>query len=81
MKLMNFMEISNFEKEKQAEQATLLCYFHYRNTGEDCFDMKAIGALFIDAGMKPINGTHVKNGILKRGKMRIAYVEPCRKFT
>lgn len=57
--------------QKQGEQVALLCYWHFKNTGEKCFDMQAIGSLVINAGLKPINSTRVKNALVKSGTMQL----------
>ena len=71
MKLTDFIENSDLKSKTQEEQAALLCYYHHKNTGESCFDMQAIGALFTDAGFKPINATRIKNALINKGKMRL----------
>lgn len=71
MKLIDFIEKSELSAKKQEEQIALLCYWHYKNTRENTFDMQAIGSLVINAGFKPINSTRVKNALIKSGKMQL----------
>lgn len=71
MKLTDFISNSDLRSKTQEDQAVLLCYFHYKNTGESCFDMQAIGSLFADSGFKPVNATRIKNALIRKGKMRM----------
>lgn len=71
MKLIRFIEITKLKEKRQEEQASLLCYYHYKNTMESCFDMQAIGVLFSEAGLNAINATRVKNSLIKKGRMRL----------
>lgn len=71
MKILDFKQAVDLEQKNQAEQASLLCYFHCKNTNEKVFDMKGIQELFSDAGYSQINSSRVRKNLLGKKLMRI----------
>ena len=46
MKILDFKLATELDKKNQTMQAALLCYYHYKTTDEQIFDMKGIQELF-----------------------------------
>lgn len=40
MKILGFKKATELDKQNQTMQAALLCYYHYKTTDEQIFDMK-----------------------------------------
>ncbi len=72
MKILDYIDATNLTSQNQTCQASLLCYFHFKNTGEELFDMKGIQELFSDAGLNTINTSRVKKNLLNKKQMRIS---------
>ena len=71
MKILEYKNATEIEKQNQALQAALLCYYHQKNTDEQYFDMKGIQELFSDAGFGSINCSRVKRNLIDKKLMRI----------
>lgn len=71
MKILDFKRAIDLDAHNQTEQAALLCYFHYKTTAEQIFEMKGIQELFSDAGYSQINGSRVKKNLIDKRIMRI----------
>ena len=71
MKLLDYKRAVELDANNQINRAVLLCYFHYKSTGEQVFEMKGIQELFSDAGYKQINNSRVKKYLLDKKLMRI----------
>ena len=71
MKILDFKQMVELDKHNQTEQAALLCYFHYKTSAEQIFEMKGIQELFSDAGYSQINGSRVKKSLIDKKIMRI----------
>ena len=70
MKILDFKRAIDLDAHNQTEQAALLCYFHYKTTAEQIFEMKGIQELFSDAGYSQINGSRVKKSLIDKKIMR-----------
>ncbi len=70
MKILDFKKATDLDTQNQTIQAALLCYFHYKNTEEQIFDMKGIQELFSDAGFNQINSSRVKKNLIEKKFMR-----------
>lgn len=71
MDILDYINSTELKTQKQDIQAALLCYYHYKTTGENIFDMKGIQELFSDAGFSQVNGSRVKKGLLDSKIMRV----------
>ncbi len=71
MKILDFKRTVELDKHNQTEQAALLCFFHYKTTDEQIFEMRGIQELFSDAGYSQINGSRVKKSLIEKRIMRI----------
>lgn len=71
MKILDFKLATELDKKNQTMQAALLCYYHYKTTDEQIFDMKGIQELFSDAGFNSINSSRVKKSLIDKKIMRI----------
>lgn len=70
MKILDFKKATDLDKQNQTIKATLLCYFHEKNTDEQFFDMKGIQELFSDAGFGAINCSRIKKNLIEKKFMR-----------
>lgn len=66
MKILGFKKATELDKQNQTMQAALLCYYHYKTTDEQIFDMKGIQELFSDAGFNSINSSRVKKSLIEK---------------
>lgn len=71
MKILDFKKATDLDNQNQTIQAALLCYYHYKTTDEQVFDMKGIQELFSDAGYNSINCSRVKKNLTEKKIMRI----------
>lgn len=70
MKQIDYKQAVGLDDQKQVDQAVLICYYHYKETGESQFEPKGIQTLFSDFGFNAINVTRVKKALLEKHKMR-----------
>lgn len=70
MKQIDYKQAVELDNQKQVDQAMLICYYHYKETGESQFEPKGIQALFSDFGYNRINASRVKNNLVEKHKMR-----------
>ena len=71
MKEIEYKQAVDLDNQKQVNQAVLICYYHFKETGESQFEPKGIQSLFSDFGFKAINVTRVKKQLLENRKMRL----------
>lgn len=71
MKILDFKRAVDLDEHNQTEQAALLCFFHYKSTDEQIFEIKGIQELFSDAGYSQINGSRVKKSLIDKKIMRV----------
>lgn len=67
MQIIDFVSANSLESKTQAEKATLLCYFHYKENSEVVFAMSKISDFLVNAGFNAPNTTRLKDE-LTRGK-------------
>lgn len=70
MKQIDYKQAVELEDQKQVDQAVLICYYHYKETGESQFEPKGIQTLFSDFGFNAINASRVKKALTEKHKMR-----------
>lgn len=69
MKILNFIELVDLKSKTELERAKLLCFYHYKETGEFQFTMAAISALMEQCGFNIPNTSRLKDK-LTRGKTK-----------
>ncbi|SEO01206.1 hypothetical protein SAMN04488134_103115 [Amphibacillus marinus] len=70
MQLLNFINTTQLDNCVEVERAKLLCFYHYKETGEGIFTMTQIKNLMIESGYNAPNPSRLKNKLLK-GKDKI----------
>ena len=70
MKQIDYKQAVGLDDQKQIDQAVLICYYHYKETGESQFEPKGIQVLFSDFGFNTINVSRVKKALIEKRKMR-----------
>ncbi len=67
MQILEFIEKTDLSKQSEYEKAKLLCFYHYKETGESVFSMSLISDLFVQCGYNAPNSSRLK-GRLTKGK-------------
>lgn len=70
MKQIDYKQTVALDDQRQVDQAMLICYYHYKETGETQFEPKGIQVLFSDFGYNAINVSRVKKALIDKRKMR-----------
>ena len=65
MTLSDFLTLSETNKKNEVERAKLLCYYHYKETGETTFSMTLISELLQQSGFNSPNKSRLKDNLLK----------------
>lgn len=65
MKILDFIEKTRLADRSESEKAKLLCFFHYKKTGELVFSMSLISNLFVQCGFNIPNSSRLKNNLTK----------------
>lgn len=65
MQLLDFVKSNDLSSQLQSEQARLLCYYHYRESGETIFTMGKISELMMHAGLNAPNTSRLKGSLIK----------------
>lgn len=60
MKLLDFIDLVNLNKRSETERAKLLCFYHYKETGECQFTMTIISNLMQQYGDNAPNALRLK---------------------
>ena len=69
MKILDFIEETKLADKSESEKAKLLCFFHYKETGESVFSMTLISTLFEQCGFNVPNKSRLRNNLTKgKGK-------------
>lgn len=71
MKQIDYKQAVRLDDQKQMDQAVLICYYHFKETGESQFEPKGIQTLFSDFGFNVINVTRVRKALIEKHKMRM----------
>ena len=67
----DYKQAVSMDEQKQLDQAVLICYYHYKETGISQFEPQEIQTLFSDFGYNSINVTRIKKSLIEKRKMRI----------
>lgn len=65
MQILDFIERTELLKKSEFEKAKLLCFFHYKETGDKVFSMSIISNLFIQCGFNTPNSSRLKTKLTK----------------
>ena len=65
MKILDFIEKTRLSDRSEREKATLLCFYHYKETGESVFSMSLVSDLFVQCGFNVPNSSRLKNNLTK----------------
>jgi len=65
MELLDFVNLIELKQLGETAKAKYLCYYHYKETGEDIFSMSMIADLFESVGFNKPNVSRLKNNLLK----------------
>lgn len=69
MQISDFIELTDLKSKSECEKATLLCFYHYKETAENNFTMSLISDLMLNSGFNAPNTSRLKDKITK-GKAR-----------
>lgn len=69
MQISDFIELTDLKSKSESEKATLLCFYHYKETAENNFTMSLISDLMLNSGFNAPNTSRLKDKITK-GKAR-----------
>ena len=70
MRQVDFKTATNLDNLKQIEQALLICFFHYKQTGEQQFDATMVQSFFSDFGYHKVNSSRLRKSLIDNHKMR-----------
>lgn len=65
MKILDFIEKTKLADRSEREKAKLLCFFHFKETGESVFSMPLISKLFVQCGFNVPNSSRLKTNLTK----------------
>lgn len=64
MELLEYIESISLNKKSEKERALYLCFYHYKETGENSFSMSFISKLFENCGYTVPNLSRLKNNLI-----------------
>lgn len=65
MQILEYIEKTSLGDKPEAERAALLCYYHYKETGIEFFQMSDISSLFESCGFSKPNSSRLKDKLTK----------------
>lgn len=65
MQIIDFLEATELSAKSESERAKLLCFYHYKETGETVFSMALISELMVNSGFNAPNTSRLKNKLIK----------------
>lgn len=65
MKLLDFVESTNLHSKKEVEKAKLICFYHYKETGETNFSISNITNWLEECGFSKPNTSRLKTNLIK----------------
>ncbi len=65
MQLIEFLKLTNLETLLEVDKAKLLCFYHYKETGQSQFSMMDINELMIRCGFNSPNLSRLKDKLIK----------------
>lgn len=69
MQLFDYITLTELKTKVQADQAKLLCFYHYKDNGERTFTASRISEIMVNAGFNAPNTSRLKDSFTKgKGK-------------
>ena len=65
MQIIDFLEATELKIKTENEKAKLLCFFHYKETGNCVFTMALISELMVNSGFNAPNTSRLKDKLIK----------------
>lgn len=65
MKIIDFIDRTELSNKSETEKAKLLCFYHYKEHGEQQFSMAQISDLMLQCGFNAPNTSRLKNNLTK----------------
>lgn len=65
MQLLDFVQAIDLNNKTENEKAKLLCFYHYKETGEQVYSMSLISKLMVDCGYNVPNTSRLKTKLTK----------------
>ena len=65
MKIIDYNDAVDLKNKPENEKAKLLCFFHYKETGNSVFSMSLISELFVNSGFNAPNTSRLKDKLTK----------------
>lgn len=65
MQIIDFLEATEIKTKTESEKAKLLCFYHYKETGNNVFTMALISELMVRSGFNAPNTSRLKDKHIK----------------
>ena len=78
MKLLDYIEATEFNKKSESERAKLICYYEYKERGTTVFSMSEIADCLANCGCNKPNLSRLKDNLTK-GKSKCFVFSKCDK--
>ena len=65
MQIIDFLEATELKVKSESEKAKLLCFYHFKETGEVAFSMALISELMVNSGFNSPNTSRLKDKLTK----------------
>lgn len=65
MQIIDFLEATELKVKSESEKAKLLCFYHFKETGEAAFSMALISELMVNSGFNAPNTSRLKDKLTK----------------
>lgn len=65
MFISDYIELNNLKNKNEVERAILLCYYHFKETGETTFSIVLISELMEQSGFNKPNSSRLRNNLIK----------------
>ncbi len=65
MQIIDFLEATELKSKSESEKAKMLCFYHYKSTGELVFSMALISQLMVNSGFNAPNTSRLKDKLTK----------------
>lgn len=65
MKIIDFINATELNSKSESEKARLLCFYHFKETGEQVFSMSLVSDLMVNSGFNAPNTSRLKDKLIK----------------
>lgn len=65
MQIIDFLDATEIKTKTESEKAKLLCFYHYKETGNNVFTMALISELMVRSGFNAPNASRLKDKLIK----------------